>query len=923
VELTEYLPPEETRAGQPAVPLVEPVTGSALIVSVLTAIVNFLVGIIVTGLLGAASRAIQGIFALVVVVATKFLFEFAMPIMAPLVRSVTRAFYTPPEEWWEFVAEYLRGMGVSVTYMEELRDIGAGFGDPRLLQRVGEAFLTPMLNLVVGPESVDWSHGGVTPQAGIQAAQRYLSVNMQFQMNAWFLHLIGDTFSFGMFKSMKDLPNAISWSYGLGWLSWLVMGVPFQISITDPMRRHYNERLRPSQYTRKQVIDLYQAGRIASEEARLLLAREGFSNDKIENLFYLEQEKPTLGQIYTMVERGDWTWADVQQYFIFRGFPAGMAAHLANTVYFRRAYSEQEKLLNAVDKAYLEGQWSRSDLVQAYGTALYRPDEVDMILDRLDLLKELKPEAEPYVRRLTPANIGRLYQTEKYSNPKARAELTRIGFEVDYIDDFLLLYPPKEEKPPEPVELSVSVLGRMYKQKVLTQTEYRLELTRRDVQPVDIARLERLNRPPEPLPEPVRPPRELSLSIVGRLYQEGYRDRSWAISHLERLRIRPEDYDEILDVVYAPLPEEVAEPRRLPVNVLGQLWRREIIGDAEFREYLIRLGYTPGDSDYYMLFYTEEPKPTPEPPPPAELSLSTVGRLHAGQYITTGEGVERLERIRIRPEDATLILTTLYLPPEPEEPGSRQLSTAQIGTFYRTGVVDIIEASTMWRDQRWIEEDVQRLLEYYQPPIEVIPPLPPPRLLSPSYVGQLFRKGALTYNRAVERLTEAEYTPEDAELILTYIYPVLEPDVVEPKRFSTEQIGRLYSTGIVAGPVAVDMWLDVPWTDEDVAYLLELYQPPPEVVAPPIVPEDLSPPTVGRLFRVMQITLTDALDRLSRVPYSLEDSMLLLSLYVPDTNILVIVDLYRREEITRTQAVEALSVYGFIPIEIELILTWW
>jgi len=238
-------------------------------------------------------------------------------------------------------------------------------------------------------------------------------------------------------------------------------------------------------------------------------------------------------------------------------------------------------------------------------------------------------------------------------------------------------------------------------------------------------------------------------------------------------------------------------------------------------------------------------------------------------------------------------------------------------------VVDIIEASTMWRDQRWIEEDVQRLLEYYQPPIEVIPPLPPPRLLSPSYVGQLFRKGALTYNRAVERLTEAEYTPEDAELILTYIYPVLEPDVVEPKRFSTEQIGRLYSTGIVAGPVAVDMWLDVPWTDEDVAYLLELYQPPPEVVAPPIVPEDLSPPTVGRLFRVMQITLTDALDRLSRVPYSLEDSMLLLSLYVPDTNILVIVDLYRREEITRTQAVEALSVYGFIPIEIELILTWW
>jgi len=921
--LTEYSPGEVNGAGQPAVPLVEPITAGAIITSIILGVLGFLTKAIVSWIGGTVMRMVQGISTLFAVIAIKFIFEFASPIMAPLVAGVTKAFYTPPVEWAEFVGTYLEQMGVDMTQWQRLRALGVRIGGAEDMRLIGEAFLEPLLNMVVDIGDVDVEHGGVTPEAGIRGAQRYLGVNMQFQMNAWFLHLLGDTLSFGMFKSMKDLPNAISWSYGLGWLSWLVMGVPFQVQITDPMRRYYNERLRPSQYTRKQVIDLYQAGRIASGEARLLLAREGFSNDKIENLFYLEQEKPTLGQIYTMVERGDWTWADVQQYFMFRGFPAGLAAHLTNTVYFRRAYSEQEKLLTTIDKAYLEGQWSRADLVQAYGAALYRPDEVDIILDRLDLLKELKPEAEPYVRRLTPANIGRLYQTEKYSNSQARSELARINFEVDYIDDFLLLYEPREPKLEAPVELSVSVLGRMYRQKVLAQTEYQQELALRDVQPVDITRLERLNRPPEPLPEPVRPPRELSLSIVGRLYQEGYRDRSWAISHLERLRIRPEDYDEILDVLYAPLPEEVAEARRLPVSVLGNLWRREIIGDAQFREYLIRLGYTPGDSDYYMLFYTEEPKPIPEPPPPTELSLSTVGRLHSGQFITTAEGVERLERIRIRPEDGALLLSTLYVPPEPEEPGSRQLSTAQIGTFYRTGVVDIIEASTMWRDQRWVEEDVQRLLEYYAPPPEVVEPPPAPRLLSPSYIGTLYRKGALTYTQAVERLLLAEYTAEDAELILTYIYPVLELDVVEPKRFSTEQIGRLYSTGIVAGPVAVDMWLDVPWTDEDVAYLLALYQPPPEIPVPPIVPEDLSPPTVGRLFKVMQITLSEALERLSEVPYTLQDSMLLLSLYVPDANILVVVDLYRKEEITRTQAVDALLVYGFSLPEVDLILMWW
>jgi hypothetical protein len=844
-------------------------------------------------------------------------------LSARMMSKAREVFAATEGDWVDFVGEYLQQMGVSNLDWAELRRRGASVTGPDTVERIGKAFLEPLLNTIVDLNDVDVLHGGLTPEAGIRGAQRYLGINLQFQMNAWYLHLIGDTMSFGMFKSLKDLPNAISWSYGLGWLSWLVMGVPFQIQITDPMRRYYNERLRPTQYTRKQVMDLYSMGRVSGPYTLKALAQLGYSNDKISNIFALEREKPSLAQVRALVERGEYTWEQCSLYFINQGFDAAMASSLASRVYYGRAYAETERLLNIVDKAYLEDKKTRLEVQGAYRDAEYRVDEIAIILDRLDLQKDLKPEAEPYVRRLTPANIGRLYQLGHYTRTQAERELERVGFEPVYVDDFLALYPTRIEKPPEPVEIPIATLGRMFKSGVISEGEYRAELVERGIEQVDITRYIRLYTPVEPKPEPVRPPRELSMTMVGRIYQLGFRPRSWAEEHLTRLEIRPEDITVLLDAVYAPLPEEEAEPRRLPVSVLGGLWRREIITSGDFREYLIQLGYTPADSDYYILFFTEEPKPAPEPPPPTELSLSTVGRLHAGQYITTAEGAARLERIGIRLEDAQLLLTTLYIPPEPEVPGSRQLSTAQIGAFYQRGIISENEARTMWRDQRWVEEDVQRLVTYYAPLPEVVPPPPEPRLLSPSWVGSLYREGALTLEQALQRLVEAGYTETDAALILEYIYPVLEPEVVEPRRFSTEQVGRLYQQGIIPVSVAYSMMTDLLWDDESIDYILALYTPPPEVVPAPIPPQELSPPTTGRLFRETRITLTQAIERLEQVPYTLQDSMLLLALYNPYPIVFEIIEVYRAEELTRVEAIAILETYGFTTREIDLMIQYW
>lgn len=860
------------------------------------------------------------------------------------IKDAVRIFYHTEGPWIEFVAEYLIGMGVDRTVFDELRRRGVRFSDPGTMQLVGRSFLQPLLNLVLPSKSIDWSHGGITPLAGIQSAERYLAANLQFQMNAWYMHMISDTISLGAFKSLKDLPNAISWSYGLGWLSWLVMGVPFRLTISEPMERYYNKRLRPTFYSRKQIIDLYNAGMIQAIPAYKYLSELGWSNDKIANLLLLEEEKPSTAQVRQLVERGAWNLDDVKQYFKMRGIFAPLRDDLAVRVYYNRAYRLGEELLRQLDRSYLAGKTSMTDWWKAYILAKYRTDEAQLVFDKLLLQKEMKEPEEGYVRRLTPANIGRLYQLRHYTLSRARLALLDVGFEEATVPDFLLLYTPPTPKEEEAPEISASLLGRMYKSRVIGRDEYERELREREFTTTDIARLERLHRPVEPKPPEPVPPRELSLAVVGRLYREGYRPRAWAEEHLARLRISPGDIATLLDTVYSPLPPEEAEPRRLPVAVLGSLWRRGKINDAEFRAFLLQLGYTARDTDYYLLFYTEEALPLPEPIPPTELSISTVGRLHAGQYITTTEGIERLERVNIRAEDARLLLTTLYTPPEPEEPGSRQLSTAQVGSMFQRGIVTEPEARDMWEDWRWTSEDQTRLLEYYARPVEVPEPPPAPPELSPTTIGRLYQRGGLTYGQAITRLESVPYEPEDARLLLDYIYLPPEPEIVEPRRLSTEQVGRLYQTSIINEATFRDLQQQLLWEEEAVNYLLALYTrpvppeipepvPPPEIIPtipippelveePPIPMRELTPAIVGRLYQDTAIRLLEGVRRLRLVPYHDRDIILFLSLYCPDPLLIETARLYKDETITLEQATRRLLELGYLEEEIALVLTY-
>jgi len=176
------------------------------------------------------------------------------PSQATLIaRAILETFYTPPVAWQEFLSQYLYKLTGAKIDRKVFLERPPGWEQREYMWAIGDTFLKPMLNLVLPTkEEIE-----TKPFYGIEG---FLAANLQFQMSAWLLHLLGDMISFGVFKSLKDLPNAIAWSYGIGWLSWMAMGPIFRHGITEPAEKKLRRMYRPESLTMRQLFDAYAAG---------------------------------------------------------------------------------------------------------------------------------------------------------------------------------------------------------------------------------------------------------------------------------------------------------------------------------------------------------------------------------------------------------------------------------------------------------------------------------------------------------------------------------------------------------------------------------------------------------------------------------------------------------------------------------------
>jgi len=385
-------------------------------------------------------NVISGLFSMVTMWSFHFLVERFPDRAFWLAERITEAYYTPPEEWAGFVSRYLERMTGARISIEDIKKEGFGIGSRGPMQALGDRFFTPMFSLIMPKAREDGRQLRIHPEEGLKAAHRFLAVNLQFQMSAWLLHMLGDIKSFGIFKSLKDLPNAISWSFGIGWLSWLVMGVPFRKGISEPLEVMYNRLYRPQLLTKAEYFKAYHRGLLGKKALRERLADLGYADDLIAVLATLEREMFTDTDLSRLFEAGFIDESDIFQVLRDRGHRKDDAAVLAKEITTRRRRKIIDDICDTAERLYRKGRIDESLFRQFLERGGLRPEEIDLKVIGANLYREHAKTPGPERRFLTPADLRRVLEAGLRDRPWIIKRLLELGFTEEDANLYLDAY---------------------------------------------------------------------------------------------------------------------------------------------------------------------------------------------------------------------------------------------------------------------------------------------------------------------------------------------------------------------------------------------------------------------------------------------------------------------------------------------------
>ena len=359
---------------------------------------------------------------------------------------ISNIYFDASSSWILFARDYMENMTgkqIDPAIIDKLIGSKINLTGKVMAEEIGKEFLTPMLGMIM-PGTPDWNKirkdanlpksaqyaqlKNLNPSDGLLGAERFLGVNLQFQLQAWMLHFIGDTVSMGSMKSLKDLPNAISWSYGIGWLSWLVMGTPFRVAIAEPLEKLLNMLYRPKDLPPAQMIKAFRQGKVTNDELWRVMREAGFTDELIGIQIEQDTEKLPVSVLKDLLLTKRKDEKIIREELKASGFNLARIDAMLDS--WKR--ERQDKILNrwaeeCID-AYEKRVIDEPTLRKALKTAGWEDVEIGNPINLQILTSDL---VRSQSGMFTKAEVRALYIAHYISRSRALSELKRFGITDD------------------------------------------------------------------------------------------------------------------------------------------------------------------------------------------------------------------------------------------------------------------------------------------------------------------------------------------------------------------------------------------------------------------------------------------------------------------------------------------------------------
>ncbi len=334
------------------------------------------------------------------------------PRLLVLLRDISAILTRPDTTWAIFVADYLNRLTNGAVTAEDIQHQAIGSGSAAAMQGIGDAFLKAILNLVmISPAEVERNPMG--------AAERFLGLNLNFNMSGWLLNLFASTYSMGRVKGLIGLPTAISRSFGFGRLSRFALGPAFNFTVVKPMEKLFNRIYTPEGYTRPQAAALLRHELINASDYVNICLDQGFPPSKAAVLYELEEKELADAWLKRLADMGWIKEPEIKKELTRRGFSPERAGVLSRLIRDDRKLDLIDKVLSAAADLYKDGVLEKRSLEGYLTTLSYSPEEIALYITRLEFEKSRR-------RFLTQAQVVQLWLTKKLGRNECKNYLVNL-----------------------------------------------------------------------------------------------------------------------------------------------------------------------------------------------------------------------------------------------------------------------------------------------------------------------------------------------------------------------------------------------------------------------------------------------------------------------------------------------------------------
>lgn len=240
-----------------------------------------------------------------------------------------------------------------ITGVEADVELGVGQGDRRraAAQSIGAGILKALSGITPGAGGAS---GNIQPST--QPAENYLSFVVQMALEGWLTDITGELLTLGAVEQLGDLDDALAGALGLQRTSRAVMRPFIDTTVATPARWQLNKVYRPELLGVGEAVRQYLRGRWTVEQLREELARQGWSDDRIDAHVNAQRKFLSIGELADAERLGLMSAEDAQQHLRDQGYDEQTANLRYRLELARELLREEEQLATAIIGAYASYQ---------------------------------------------------------------------------------------------------------------------------------------------------------------------------------------------------------------------------------------------------------------------------------------------------------------------------------------------------------------------------------------------------------------------------------------------------------------------------------------------------------------------------------------------------------------------------------------